>query len=54
VHAQQIIREAVGLLPDERSCACKDALRNALITDPAKIPAETKQRLSLLIDKHLL
>ncbi len=52
-HAQQIIRETVGLLPDERSCACKDALRDALITDPAKIPAETKKRLSLLIDKYL-
>ncbi len=53
MHAQQIIREAVGLIPDERTCACQDALRHALITDPARIPAETKQRLSLLIDKYV-
>ena len=53
-HAQQIIREAIKLLPGERTCACGQALEHALITDPAKIPAETKERLSLLIDKYLL
>ena len=53
VHAQAIIREAVEQMPDERTCACQDALRHALITDPAKIPDETKQRLSLLIDKYV-
>ncbi len=53
LHAQQIIREAVKLVNDERSCACKDALRHALITDPAKIPEKTKERLSLLIDKYV-
>ena len=53
VHAQQIIREAVKFLPEERTCACGRALEHALITDPAKIPAETKERLSLLVGKYL-
>ncbi len=53
LHAQQIIRAAVGLLPDGRTCACQDALRHALITDPARIPDSTKQRLSLLINKYI-
>lgn len=34
-------------------CACYHALETALITDPSRIPAETRQRLDLLVGKYL-
>jgi 5'-methylthioadenosine phosphorylase len=40
-------------LPATRGCACGEALRHAIVTDKAMIPAETRTRLSLLIDKYL-
>jgi hypothetical protein len=40
-------------LKPERECACSDALATAFITNPDVIPAETRQRLSLLVDNYL-
>ena len=40
-------------LNQARSCDCGTSLSTALITDPTKIPSETRQRLSLLVDKYL-
>jgi 5'-methylthioadenosine phosphorylase len=37
----------------ERSCNCSHALRDALITNPAVIPPETRQKLDLLVGKYL-
>ncbi len=51
--AQQAIANLVQDLPPERPCACSTALSNALITNPAAIPAETRQRLDLLVGKYL-
>jgi len=51
--AQQAVRHLVRNLPPERTCACPNALANALITRPEVIPAETRQRLGLLVDKYL-
>jgi len=53
VNAQKIIRRAIQRLPESRSCKCSSALSHALITDPTKVPNETRKRLSLLIDKYL-
>jgi 5'-methylthioadenosine phosphorylase len=53
LNAQKIIRTAIGRLPEERSCKCGSALAHALISDPARVPAETRKRLSLLVDKYL-
>lgn len=53
VNAQKLIRAAAKGLPEARSCKCGTALSHALITDPQKVPKETKNRLSLLIDKYL-
>ena len=53
VNAQQIIRAAIPLLPKERHCSCKDALKYALITDPINMPVETKEKLALFLDKYL-
>ena len=36
-----------------RGCECGSALSSALITDPARIPAQTKEKLKLLIEKYI-
>jgi 5'-methylthioadenosine phosphorylase len=52
-NAQKIIRSAVRSLPVERTCKCKDALKHAIMTDLKKAPAETVDRLSLILRKYL-
>jgi 5'-methylthioadenosine phosphorylase len=51
--AQDGIRNLVKTLPDDRTCACSSALADSLITDPAAIPPETRQKLDLLVRKYL-
>jgi len=52
--AQQVIAAVVGALPEgPRTCACATALASAIITRPAFVPAETRQRLDLLVGKYL-
>jgi 5'-methylthioadenosine phosphorylase len=51
--AQAALRNLVRDLSQERTCECPTALATALITQSDKIPAETRQRLSLLVDKYL-
>ena len=50
---QEAIRNLVKQLPAEKTCTCENALANALITNPAVIPPETRQKLSLLVNKYL-
>jgi len=52
-HARTTVRNVVGRLTAERRCPCKDALRYAILTEPARIPPEAKDRLGLLIARHL-
>ncbi|HWR96982.1 MAG TPA: S-methyl-5'-thioadenosine phosphorylase [Candidatus Methanoperedens sp.] len=51
--AQEIIRRAVGMLPQKRGCACPAALAHAIITDRAAITDEARRRLDLLLGRHL-
>ena len=51
--AQAAVKNLAASLPDERPCNCGQALADALITNPAVIPPETRQRLGLLVDKYL-
>lgn len=51
--AQAAVRHLLNNLPEERNCGCHSALADALITDPSVIPDETRQRLSLLVEKYL-
>jgi 5'-methylthioadenosine phosphorylase len=51
--AQQVIANAVGSLPFERTCECASALKYAVITRPDAVPAETKQRLGPIVAKYL-
>ena len=47
------IRNLAKNSPGERTCACSSALKDALITTPEAIPAETRQKLGPLAAKYL-
>jgi 5'-methylthioadenosine phosphorylase len=51
--AQQAIRNLARGLPVEENCGCRNALANALITERTKIPLDTRNKLSLLVNKYL-
>jgi 5'-methylthioadenosine phosphorylase len=51
--AQQAIAGLVKNLDSERSCSCADAMSASIITDPAAVPAKTRQDLDLLVKKYL-
>jgi 5'-methylthioadenosine phosphorylase len=51
--AQEALRLLARNLGAERACECDSALASALITNPAVVPAETRQKLSLLVGKYL-
>src|SRR5579875_2088696 len=55
-NAQRIIRSVAQKIPADRhsvNCDCASALATAIITDPATIPPQVKERYSLLIGKYL-
>ncbi len=54
--AQNTLVRLVDLLAEDdgtETCECDVALKNAIMTNPAKINQETKARLHLLVDKYL-
>ncbi len=51
--AQEAVRILASKLKHERDCDCEHALATALITRKDVIPAETRQKLDLLINKYL-
>jgi 5'-methylthioadenosine phosphorylase len=53
-NAQLIIRQAVKNLPQNRTCLCAEALKFALITDRALIPADARDRLQHIVGKYLV
>jgi len=53
VLAQEAVRILASKLKHERDCDCEHALATALITRKDVIPAETRQKLDLLVNKYL-
>lgn len=51
--AQQAINNLAQSLEPERQCECESALANAILTQPERIPPQTRQKLDLLIRKYL-
>lgn len=51
--AQEAVRILAGNLKHERDCDCEHALASALITRKDVVPAKTRQKLDLLINKYL-
>src|SRR6202171_964118 len=52
-NACQVVRQTVASLPAKRGCKCSAALGHAILTDRSKIPAATRQKLKLILDKYL-
>jgi 5'-methylthioadenosine phosphorylase len=53
-NASKVVRAAVAAVhAQEKACSCGDALKYAILTDRKAIPAETRQKLSILLDKYL-
>jgi 5'-methylthioadenosine phosphorylase len=54
-HAKSIIKKAVAALPAARGekCGCGRGIENCIVTRPDLIPAAVKERLHLLIGKHI-
>ena len=52
-NAAKVVRAAVAAMPKERTCSCPTALQHAILTNPAAIPAETRERIDLLVGKYL-
>jgi len=51
--SKAMIREAVKMLPEKRTCGCGEALRNAIMTPEKLIPTKTKKDLSPIIGKYM-
>jgi len=51
--SKALISEAVRLLPGPRTCACGEALRNAIMTPEKLIPRKTKKDLAPIIGKYM-
>lgn len=52
-NAKKIICKVIKEFKAERVCGCKDALRNAIVTDRKLIPVKTKKDLSIIIGKYV-
>lgn len=50
--ANAMLAKAVTRVSVGRACACREALRFAVLTRPQDVPARTKKRLSLLVSKY--
>jgi len=52
-NACKVVCQTVADMPKARSCKCGSALEYAILTERSKIPADTRRKLSLLLDKYL-
>ena len=54
-NAKAVIKRALAALGGKgaRGCDCGQSLRNTIVTSPAAIPAATRRKLAILVDKYL-
>src|SRR5438270_945374 len=52
-NATKVLRATVAAMPKTRTCKCGAALAHAILTERDKIPAATRKKLSLILDKYL-
>ena len=50
--ANAIIKAVAGALPETSDCECLHAARHAIITDPAVIGEDVKERLDVLYGRY--
>jgi len=51
--AREVVALAVERIPERHECIAANALRGAIMTDPAQVPAEARRRLQPLIGRYL-
>lgn len=51
--AKRIIKNVVPKIPPQQNCLCATALKNALITDPKRIPQQVKEDLAPIIGRYV-
>lgn len=52
-NAKRILKEVIPKIPQSRNCPCKDALKEAIVTQKKFIPFFIKRRLRQIIGKYL-
>src|SRR6201998_4751530 len=52
-NAARVVRQTMAAMPQTRSCKCGSALAHAILTERDKIPASTREKLSLILGKYL-
>ena len=53
-NACAVVAEAVARMPRERTCGCGAALAHALISDRQSVPAATRRKLGILVEKYFV
>jgi 5'-methylthioadenosine phosphorylase len=53
-NACAVVAAAVAAMPNARTCKCGSALKHAILTDKAAVPAATRQKLGMLVDKYFV
>ena len=51
--AKKILKMAISKIPERRKCPCKDALKDAIVTQSEHISPSTKEKLRILIGKYI-
>jgi 5'-methylthioadenosine phosphorylase len=52
-NAAKVVKATVAAIPQTRGCKCGSALAHAILTDPAKIPVATREKLRLILGKYV-
>lgn len=52
-NAKKILKKVLANLSEKRTCACREALKYAIITDPKKISPKIKKDLKIIIGKYI-
>ena len=52
-NSKNILKETLSRIGEERTCACKDAMKYAIITDPKAISKKTREKLDIIIGKYV-
>jgi len=52
-NAKKLLKMILPKIPKKRTCACKDAMKHAIMTAPGAIPEDVKKKLELIIGKYV-
>jgi 5'-methylthioadenosine phosphorylase len=53
-NACAVVAAAVAAMPSVRNCKCGSALAHAILTDKTTVPAATRQKLGIFVDKYFV